>query len=93
MTGLVMHPGHHELHGITVVVETAGPVTYVARFDTEDERGVHLLNVSTHDAGASGPSLDTFLSRTRKFGVKATQKYLLLPREQVRSIRPLSETH
>ena len=33
MTGFVLHPGHHELHGITVVVETVGPLTYVARFD------------------------------------------------------------
>jgi hypothetical protein len=86
-----MHPGHHDLHGITVVVETAGPLTYVARFDTQDERGVHLLNVATHDRGAPGVTLDEFLVRTKKFGVKAAQKYLLLPPEQVRSIRRLSE--
>ena len=86
-----MHPGHHELHGITVVVETAGPLTYVARFDTEDERGIHLLNVATHHRETSGPTLEEFLARTRKFGVKAAQKYLLLPPDQVRSIRRLSE--
>jgi hypothetical protein len=91
VTGFVLHPGHHELHGITVVVETVGPLTYVARFDTADERGVHLLNVATHDRGAPGPALDEFLARTKKFGVKAAQKYLLIPQEQVRSIRRLTE--
>lgn len=91
MSGFVLHPGHHELHGITVVVETTGPLTYVARFDTADERGIHLLNVATHDKGAPGPALSEFLARTRKFGVKAERKYLLLPSEQVSRITRLSE--
>jgi hypothetical protein len=86
-----MHPGHHELHGITVVVETTGPVTYVARFDTADERGIYLINVATHDGAATGPTLEEFLARTKKFGVKATQKHLVLPQDQVRAIRRLSE--
>jgi hypothetical protein len=91
MTGFVLHPGHHELHGITVVVETTGPLTYVARFDTQDDRGVHLLNVAAHDASAPGPTLDEFLSRTRKFGVKAERKHLVLPADQVRAIRRLAQ--
>ena len=91
MSGFVMHPGHHELHGITVVVETTGPLTYVARFDTQDERGIHLLNVAIHDGSAPGPVLEEFLARTRKFGVKAERKHLLLPGDQVSRIRRLSE--
>ena len=91
MTGFNLHPVRHELHGITVVVETAGPLTYVARFDTQDEKGIHLINVAMHDRGAPGPTLDEFLARTKKFGVKAAQKYLLLPQDQVRTIRRLSE--
>jgi hypothetical protein len=91
MTGFVLHPGHHELHGITVVVETVGPLTYVGRFDTQDERGVYLLNVAVHDRSDSGPTLDEFLARTRKFGVKAAQKHLVLPPDQVVRIRLLAE--
>ena len=90
MTGLVFHPGHHELHGITVVVETTGDVTYVARFDTQDERGVHLLNVAQHSP-SSGQSLDEFLARTRKFGVKAERKHLVVPSGEVARIRRLAE--
>jgi hypothetical protein len=90
MTGFVFHPGHHELHGITVVVETTGDVTYVARFDTQDERGVHLLNVAQHDA-SSPQSLEDFLTRTRKFGVKAERKHLVVPAESVRQIRKLAD--
>jgi putative YphP/YqiW family bacilliredoxin len=35
----LFHPGHHELHGITVVIETHGSRTYVGRFDSEDQQG------------------------------------------------------
>jgi len=92
MTGFVLHPGHHELHGITVVVETTGTLTYVARFDTQDEQGVHLLNVGMHDRGAAGPSLEEFLARTRKFGVKAEKKRLLIPADQVKRITRLADS-
>ena len=91
MTGFVLHPGHHELHGITVVVETVGPLTYVGRFDTQDERGVHLLNVGTHDRAVGGPSLDEFVARTRKFGVKAERKHLVVPAAEVQRIRKLAD--
>ena len=91
MTGFVLHPGHHELHGITVVVETNGPITYVARFDTADDQAVYLLNVAIHDRGAPGPALEEFLARTRKFGVKAEQKHLRLPSTQVRNITRLGQ--
>ena len=66
----MFHPGHHELHGVTVVVETAGPLTYVGRFDTEDAAGVHLLDVGVHDAAAGGTRED-FVRRSARFGVLA----------------------
>ena len=90
MTGFVFHPGHHEWHGITVVVETTGDVTYVARFDTQDERGVHLLNVAEHNA-SSPQSVEEFLARIRKFGVKATRKHLVVPEDAILQIRKLAD--
>ncbi len=91
MSGMIFHPGHHELHGVTVVLETTGPTTYVGRFDTEDERGVHLLNVATHDPTSADRSLDEFLARTLKFGVKAERKHLVVPSSEVKQIRKLAE--
>jgi hypothetical protein len=73
-----------------VVVETEGALTYVGRFDTEDETGVHLLNVGVHDAAAGG-SKDEYVKRSAKFGVRAEQKHLVVPREQVARITKLSE--
>jgi hypothetical protein len=73
-----------------VVVETEGALTYVGRFDTEDETGVHLLNVGVHDAAAGG-SKDEYVKRSAKFGVRAEQKHLVVPRQQVARITKLAE--
>jgi hypothetical protein len=91
VTGFILHPGHHELHGITVVLESTGPVTYVGRFDTRDERGVHLLNVAIHDREASPQSLEEFLARAHRFGVRAERKHLVVPEADVARIRRLAE--
>jgi hypothetical protein len=82
MSGHVFHPGHSELHGITVVVETNGPLTYVGRYDSEDERGVHMLDVGVHD-GTAGGSKDEYVSKSAKYGIRADHKHLVVPVEKV----------
>ena len=84
----MFHPGHHELHGVTVVVETAGALTYVGRFDTEDAAGVHLLDVGVHDAAAGGTRED-FVRRSARFGVRSDRKHLVVPLAEVARITPL----
>jgi hypothetical protein len=88
IVGHVFHPGHHELHGITVVVETNGPQTYVGRFDHEDQSGVHLLDVGMHDANLGGRRED-YLDRTARFGVRPDRKHVIVPRKEITAIRKL----
>jgi hypothetical protein len=73
---------------VTVVVETSGPLTYVGRFDTEDQTGVHLLDVGVHDATAGGTRED-FVRRSARFGVRTDRKHLVVPRGAVSRITPL----
>ena len=73
---------------MTVVVETAGALTYVGRFDTEDEAGVHLLDVGVHDAAAGGTRED-FVRRSAQFGVRSDRKHLVVPLAEVARITPL----
>ncbi|HEX6617939.1 MAG TPA: hypothetical protein VF046_16660 [Gemmatimonadales bacterium] len=89
MTGHVFHPGHQELHGVTVVVETRGPRTFVGRFDHQDARGVHLHDVGVHDAEAGGVSREEFLGRCDKFGIRTEMRDLLVPAGEVVRIRRL----
>jgi hypothetical protein len=74
---------------VTVVVETVGPLTYVGRFDTEDESGVHLINVGVHDA-AEG-SREDYVRRSSRFGVRTDREHLVVPRAEVARITPLGE--
>jgi hypothetical protein len=89
MPGHVFHPGHSELHGITVVVETNGPLTYVGRYDSEDERGVHMLDVGVHDVAAGG-SKDEYVGKSAKFGIRTVHKHLVIPAEQIVRITRLA---
>lgn len=90
MSGHVFHPGHSELHGITVVVETRGSRVYVGRFDSEDARGVHLLDVGVHD---DGPDLsrEDYIRKSAKFGVRSQHKHLVVPAGEVVRITRLGE--
>ncbi len=86
MAGHVFHPGHQELHGVTVVLETRGSRTFVGRFDSQDERGVHMHDVGVYDASAAGESKDGFLRRCDTFGIRPEHRDLLVPASEVASI-------
>ena len=64
------------------MVETTGPLTYVGRYDSEDERGVHMLDVGVHDR-AAGDSKDEYVSKSARFGIRTIHKHLVVPAEQV----------
>ncbi|MEP7176678.1 MAG: hypothetical protein ABI860_09010 [Gemmatimonadales bacterium] len=91
MTGHVFHPGHQELHGITVVLETRGTRTYVGRFDSQDERGVHMHDVGVFDSAAAEGSKTDFLQRCDRFGIRPDHRDLSVPASDVASVRRLTE--
>lgn len=89
MTGHVFHPGHDELHGITVVLVAESGRTYVGRWHEQVEKGVVLHDVATHDP-AGGVSREDFLARTLKFGVRPEQKTVVVS-EPLVSVKKLAE--
>lgn len=91
MSGHVFHPGHAELHGITVVLETKGPLTYIGRYDSEDQRGVHMLDVGVHDSAAGAGSREEYVRKSARFGIRIDHKHLLVPGDQVVRITRLGE--
>jgi hypothetical protein len=92
MSGHVFHPGHAELHGITVVLETSGSLTYVGRYDKEDDGAVHMHDVGVHDAAAAGGvTKDEYLRKSARFGIRTDHKHLVVPANQVLKITRLAE--
>ncbi len=85
------HDDLGDLHGITIVVDTAGSLTYVGRCHEENDVQVVLHDVDIHDANGDGPTVDEYLSRAAKFGVFAKHGTLVIPRAEVTTIRRLGE--
>ena len=85
------HHDTHELHGITVVVDTDGPEVFVGRCHDVDERRVILHDVDVHTEGDGGRSKLDYLRRAAVYGVWKKHDHLVLDRARVTSIRRLAE--
>ena len=88
MSGHVFHPGHDELHGVTVVVSGASGRTYLGRWHERGARGITMHDVAVHDPAANPATLDAWLARQEKFGVAATERFLIVPDDEAREVRP-----
>ncbi len=84
------HQGKSELHGITVVVETAAGDVYVGRCEDEDARAVVLLDADMHRP-TDEMSREDYLQRAYRFGVWNRFPRLELERAEVTAIRQLGE--
>jgi hypothetical protein len=89
---------HHDrssLHGITVVVETAGGELWVGRCDDEDGERVILLDADVHrEGGAPGEdelSREDWLAKADRFGVWPRHRRVVIPRARVESLVRLGE--
>lgn len=89
LSGQPLHADRHELHGITVVLDTRDARTYVGRFDSQDERGVHLFDVGVFDP--SQGSRQDYLRRSVKFGIRVDRPDLSVAPADVTGITPLGQ--
>lgn len=87
MTGHVFHPGHDELHGVTVVITGRSGRTYLGRWHERGARGVTMRDVAVHDPSSEPRPLVEWLGRQEKFGVSATEKHLVVPADEVGEVR------
>ena len=78
MSGHVFHPGHEDLHGVTVVVDDREGRTYVGRYHEATPRGIVLHDVAVR---AQGEPIDrvAWLRRQLKFGVQVMERTVLVP--------------
>ncbi|MEO8635079.1 MAG: hypothetical protein ABI587_07370 [Gemmatimonadales bacterium] len=90
-TGHVFHPGHSELHGITVVVELGTGELYVGRYHEETPAGLLLHDAAQFTPGASATTSAEFVARMLKFGVRTDHQHVVVPGAAVRRVTRLVE--
>ena len=86
MSGHVFHPGHDELHGVTVVITGSSGRTYVGRWHERGGRGVVMHDVAIHDPSRNPASRADWLKRQEKFGVAVEHKHLIVPEAEVAEV-------
>lgn len=85
------HEHKHELHGITVVVETDGPELWIGRCDDIVPEGVILKDADRHREGEGERSRDQWLERAKLYGVHPHHRHTLVPAARVVAVRRLAE--
>ena len=85
------HDDKHELHGITVVVDTTGPEIFVGRCDDLNDQAVLLVDVDVHRDGDSGRSKQEYVERAATFGVWKKHDRVRIDRRAVTSVRRLGD--
>lgn len=91
MSGHIFHPGHEELHGVTVVIEGSSGKTWVGRYHETNDRGVVMHDVAIHDPATAKLSRDAWIERLRKFGIKIDEPFVLLPPREAGQVTRISE--
>ena len=89
LSGRPLHTDRHELHGVTVVLDTRGDATYIGRFDSQDEHGVHLFAVGVFDP-ATG-TREAYLRRSVQFGIRVDRPELTVATSEVTQVTPLGQ--
>ena len=85
------HHDTHPLHGITCVLDTAGPRLYVGRLHEADARTVLLHDADVFDEVAGGPTKEQYLARAAAVGVWPRHRSLAVDAAEVTSVRRLGD--
>lgn len=91
MSGMVFHPGHEELHGVTVVVEGPGGRTWAGRYHERIAGGIVLLDASLHDPATAALPRDAWIQRLLKFGIPADARHVVIPEVEAERVTRLLE--
>lgn len=85
------HAAKGDLHGITVVVDTAGAEVYIGRFFEQRGDGIVLLDVACHRDGANGVSKDQYVDTAARYGQWKEHAQVVVPLPEVRSVTRLAD--
>jgi hypothetical protein len=87
-------PELEKLIGREVVVDVAAPYVYLGRLTGSDQRHLVLEDADVHDLRDTTTTRDLYVLDSRRHGVSANRRRVLVSRDQVVSISDLGDvTH
>ena len=78
------------LHGITVAVDMAGTTVYIGRYHSESDRGILLMDADVREVGDADEKA-AYFARSARMGVFKNTDRVVIPRDEVASLRRLIE--
>ncbi len=84
------HHDRGELHGITVLVDTGGPETWVGRCDTIEGGHIVLLGAERHSTEEDALDRRAFLRRVSMAGPFPNFDRVVLPLGEAARVQPLA---
>ncbi len=91
MSGHTFHPGHEEMHGITVVIFTTGTRTFVGRYDLRENGFIVIHAADFHDSAENAKPQQEWLAEVRKYGNAPRFPTLTVPEQSLARIVPLGD--
>lgn len=85
------HQDKGELHGITVLVRTRGPETWIGRCDTMLGDHVILLGADRHHADDDATTAQEWVRKALMVGIFPRHDRVALAHADIESVRPLHE--
>ena len=83
------HDDKHELHGITIVVDTGGPSVYIGRCDDLNEHEVILNDADLHEGDTA--SKEAYVQKAARFGIWKKFDRISIPARDIATVRRLGE--
>ena len=87
----MFHEDRHELHGMTVVVETEDGNAIIGRFHEEKNGQMLMLDVDIHSGADGEPTREEFIKNACSFGIWPKHARLEVPAASVTSIQRLTD--
>ncbi|MBP7936305.1 MAG: hypothetical protein KA354_16825 [Phycisphaerae bacterium] len=80
-----------DLVGCEVVLDTAGPIIYLGKLHSYDERGFWLQDADLHNSSEGHATREQYIVEAARDGIRTNRRYVFVLRQAVYSLSALAD--
>ncbi|HOW70216.1 MAG TPA: hypothetical protein PKY77_06390 [Phycisphaerae bacterium] len=80
-----------DLVGCEVVLDTAGPIIYLGKLHSYDERGFWLQDADLHNSSEGHATREQYIVEAARDGIRTNRRYVFILRQAVYSLSALAD--